>query len=433
MNTTLGLPAINRTRLFTASCFALITTAFAFAIRAGIMNDLAKGFGLSDSELGWIQFMGIFGFPIATLVGGPLYNSLGPRRLGFIAFFCHLLGITFSILSSSFWPLFISTFFISFANGIVEAAYNPLIASMYDTNKTTMINRFHVWFPGGIAIGALLGLGMANAGLPWQAKIAVMYLPTLVYGFLFFGQRFPETSATMSRSNSENFRAILTSPLYWFMLVCMAMTATTELGTQSWVERILGKSGTEPLLILAFITGLMAIGRLFAGPIVHRFNITGVLLGSALVATVGIVLMSTATGGMVWVAAVLFAVGVCYFWPNMISFVAVYLPKTGAFGMSLIGGVGMVGLSVFQPIIGGWLQSSKIEKATAAGYPINPAMTGKELNDAFAAIPKALADRIELEAGQATLDNIAVFPVILIVAFAGLFLYMRNQKRSQAH
>jgi MFS family permease len=401
---------VNRSRLFIASCFALITTAFAFAIRAGIMNDLANGFGLSDRELGWIQFMGIFGFPIATLVGGPLYNSLGPKRLGFIAFFGHLVGITFSLLSSSFWPLFISTFFISFANGMVEAAYNPLIASMYDDNKTTMINRFHVWFPGGIAIGALLSFVMAGAGLPWQMKLAVMYVPTLIYGFLFLGQKFPETSATMSRSNAENFRAILSSPIYWFMLVCMALTATTELGTQSWVERILGKSGAEPLLILAFITGLMAIGRLFAGPIVHRLNITGVLLASAVISTIAIVLMSTATGGMVWVAAVLFAVGVCYFWPNMISFVAVYLPKTGAFGMSLIGGVGMVGLSIFQPIIGGWLAT---EKTAAAARGLSP-------------------DEVELVAGQATLGNIAVFPAILIAAFAGLFFYMRNRKAAHA-
>jgi len=400
---------IDRSRLFLASCFALITTAFAFAIRAGIMNNLALDFGLSDTQLGWIQFMGIFGFPIATLIGGPLYNSLGPRKLGFIAFFSHLAGITFSILSSSFWPLFISTFFISFGNGLVEAAFNPLVASLYDTNRTTMLNRFHVWFPGGIAIGALLTFFMAGADLPWQLKISVMYVPTLIYGFLFYGQRFPENSTHINSSNATNLKAIFSSPLYWFMLVCMTLTATTELGTQSWVERILGRSGVEPLLILAFVTGLMALGRLFAGPVVHRLNITGVLLGSAVISTLAIVLMSSATGSMVWVAAVLFAIGVCYFWPNMIAFVAEYMPKTGAFGMSLIGGVGMMGLSIFQPIIGGWLEKEKIA-ATSRGLS---------------------ADQVELAAGQATLSNIAIFPAILIVAFGVLFFIMRNRKPGQ--
>lgn len=397
--------SINRNRLFIGSCFALITTAFAFSLRAGIMNNLASDFHLTDTQLGWIAFMGTFGFPIATLVGGPLYNSLGPKNLGYIAFFSHIIGITFSILSTSFLPLFISTFLVSFGNGMVEAAFNPMIASMYDNNKTNMLNRFHTWFPGGLAIGALIAFGMTQINSPWQLKLAVMYIPTIIYGFLFFGQKFPQASASMSRSNAENLKAMFSSPIFLFMLVCMAMTATTELGTQGWVERILGKSGAEPLLILAFITGLMAVGRFFAGPIVHKLNITGVLLASAIVSTIAVYMMSQATGPMVYVSAVLFAVGVCYFWPNMIAFVAEYQPKTGAFGMSLIGGVGMVGLSIFNPIIGGWIDSNRT-KALANG------LTG---------------DAAELAAGQATLANIAILPALLVVAFTVLYFVMRKR------
>ena len=141
------------------------------------------------------------------------------------------------------------------------------------------------------------------------------------------------------------------------MLFCMVLTATTELGTQSWVERILGNTGAQPLLILFLVTGLMAVGRYFAGPIIHRLNIPGVLWISSIIALIAIYMLSTATGNMVYVAAIMFAIGVCYFWPNMISFVAVYLPKTGALGMSLIGGVGMVGLSICQPSLAdGWIR-----------------------------------------------------------------------------
>lgn len=398
---------VNKNRLFLASCFALITTAFAFGIRAGIMNDLASDFQLSDTELGWINFMGLFGFPIATLVGGPLYNTLGPKKLGWVAFFSHLAGITFSILSTSFLPLFFSTFFISFANGMVEAAYNPMIANMYDEkDKATMLNKFHVWFPGGIAIGSLISTLLTSSGFGWQIKLSVMFIPTLVYGFLFYGQTFPDHRVEGGGSTSDNLKAILTSPLYWLMLVCMIMTATTELGTQSWVERILGSAGAQPLLVLALVTGLMAVGRYFAGGLIHRLNITGVLLSSSIIATIALVLMSQATGGMVYVAAILFAVGVCYFWPNMISFVAVYLPKTGALGMSLIGGVGMVGVSIFQPVIGRWLDAEKT-KASAAG------LTG---------------DAMELAAGQATLSNIAIIPAALTIAFVILFFTMRKKQ-----
>ncbi|MEQ8583809.1 MAG: MFS transporter [Marinoscillum sp.] len=397
---------LNRNRLFIASCFALLTTAFAFGIRAGIMNDLVTDMSLTDQQLGWINFMGIFGFPIATLVGGPLYNSLGPKKIGNIAFLCHFIGITFSILSNSFYTLFFSTFFISFANGMVEAAYNPLIASMYTSNRATMLNRFHVWFPGGIAIGSLIALSLGLLGGSWQVKIAVMYVPAFTYFLLFRGQSFPEAPKETTMSTAENLKAIMSSPIYWLMLVCMALTATTELGTQSWVERILANSGAQPLLVLALVTVLMAVGRMFAGPLIHRLNITGVLLGSAIISALAIFMMSMATGPMVYVAAVLFAIGVCYFWPNMISFVADYLPKTGALGMSLIGGVGMLGLSIFQPIIGGWIEGHRAVKSAEG-------LTGEAL---------------ELAAGQATLANIAIIPTLLIGVFLFLFFYVRKNK-----
>ncbi len=395
---------INKNRLFIASCFALLTTAFAFGIRAGIMNDLVSDMRLDDSQLGWINFMGIFGFPIATLIGGPLYNSLGPKRIGNIAFAAHILGITFSILSGSFYTLFFSTFFISFGNGMVEAAYNPMIAAMYTENRATMLNRFHVWFPGGIAIGSILALSIGGFGGGWHMKIAIMYIPALIYFFLFRGQKFPEAPKETTVSTGDNLKAIFSSPIYWLMLVCMILTATTELGTQSWVERILQNSGAQPLLVLALVTGLMAIGRMFAGPLIHRLNITGVLLGSAVISSIAIYMMSVATGPMVYVSAILFAIGVCYFWPTMISFVAEYLPKTGALGMSLIGGVGMLGLSVFQPIIGGWIEGHRSAKALEG-------LSG---------------DALELAAGQATLANISILPVILIGIFLVLFFWQRK-------
>jgi MFS family permease len=399
---------INKNRLFIASCFALLTTAFAFGIRAGIMNDLVSDMRLDDSQLGWINFMGIFGFPIATLIGGPLYNSLGPKRIGNIAFAAHILGITFSILSGSFYTLFFSTFFISFGNGMVEAAYNPMIAAMYKENRATMLNRFHVWFPGGIAIGSVLALSIAGIGGGWQVKIAIMYIPALIYFFLFRGQQFPEAPKETTVSTGDNLKAIFSSPIYWLMLVCMILTATTELGTQSWVERILHNSGAQPLLVLALVTGLMAIGRMFAGPLIHRLNITGVLLGSAVISSIAIYMMSIATGPMVYVSAILFAIGVCYFWPTMISFVAEYLPKTGALGMSLIGGVGMLGLSVFQPIIGGWIEGHRSAKALEG-------LSG---------------DALELAAGQATLANISILPVILIGTFLVLFFWQRKAAKA---
>jgi len=397
------MSASNQSRIFTASCVALIVTAMTFAIRAGILTELGEDFGLSDTQLGWINGMAFWGFPVATLVGGLIYNALGPKRMLYVAFAAHLLGLVLTIAAGGFTGLLISTFCIGFANGTVEAACNPLIADIYHDNKTTMLNRFHVWFPGGIVIGALVAAAMGELGIGWQLQIAIMLVPTAIYGWMIFGLEFP-AMANSETSTSTNVRSLFV-PLYVFMLVCMSLTAVTELGTQQWVERILGSSGAHPMLILAMVTGLMAVGRQFAGPVIHRLHPPGVLLGSAVIASVGIYAMSLASGSMVYVAAILFALGVMYFWPTMLGFVSEYLPKTGALGMSLIGGVGMAATGLWQPVIGNWLDDAR-------AVAIDTGLT---------------ADAAELAAGRATLDNLALFPLALILLFGLLIVVMKKQ------
>ena len=395
--------ALNKSTLFNASCIALTVTAMTFAIRAGILSQLGTDFGLTDRELGFVNSMAFWGFPLATIFGGLLYNAIGAKKLLMLAFACHLVGLVMTIFAGGYWGLLISTFLIGFANGSVEAGANPLIADMYHEDKSTMLNKFHVWFPGGIVIGALISAAMTSMGTGWQMQIAVMILPTIIYGYLIFGHEFPK-SENINTSTATNVKSLLT-PLFLFMAFCMTLTATTELGTQQWVEKILGNAGAHPMLILALVTGLMAVGRYFAGPVIHKLNPTGVLLGSAIISTIALVLMSMATGPMVYVAAVLFAVGVCYFWPTMIGFVGEYLPNTGALGMSLIGGAGMFATGMWQPVIGGWLDDERA-----------------------AAINSGLAEgAAELAAGQAVLDNMAVFPAILILLFGALYFYMRKR------
>ena len=393
---------ISKKTLFNASCIALIVTAMTFAIRAGILVELGNDFNLNNTQLGWINSMAFWGFPVATIFGGLLYNYFGPKKLLVFAFIAHLLGLLLTIYASGFTLLLLSSFLIGFANGSVEAACNPLIADMYTSNRTTMLNKFHVWFPGGIVIGALATNFMNTLGLGWQLKIAIMIIPTLIYGFMFFKAIFPK-SENIDTDTSNNIKSLF-SLLFIFIAVCMTLTATTELGTQQWLQPLLEKSGANPMLILAMTTGIMAVGRYFAGPIVHKLNPIGVLFMSAIVSTVAIYFMSIADGTALYGAAILFAFGVCYFWPTMIGFVAEYIPKTGALGMSLVGGMGMFATGIWNPIIGSWIDTNT-KNALESGLS---------------------QDLAEVVAGKATLANMTYFPLILIVFFGILFI---NRKK----
>jgi MFS transporter, putative metabolite:H+ symporter len=400
---------VNKNRLFLASCFALITTAFSFSIRAGILPQLAKDFSLSAEQLGFINSMWFLGFPISMIIGGLVYHTIGPKKIMMTAFVCHALGIFLTLypqLLGGYTGLLVSTFLIGIGNGCTEAACNPMIADMYQGSEMSkMLNRFHMWFPGGIVVGSLISKFMTDADMGWQTQIWFILIPTIIYAYLFWGQAFPKPKTEGVTSIGENLKA-MASPLFIFMFACMALTAITEFGPQQWTGLIMSKSGASPMLILALVTGVMAVARYFGGEIVHRFDQTGVLLGSAVLATIGIYLFSTSTGSMAYVAALFFALGVAYFWPNMVGFIAEKVPLSGALGMSIIGGVGMFSTSIFQPIIGKWIDDAKAIK-TAAG------LTG---------------DEMELAAGQSTLSTMILFPLVLIFAFTFLYFWQKKAK-----
>lgn len=397
---------VNANRLFYASCFALITTAFSFAIAAGILDQLKTELELTASQAGLITSMWFAGFPISMVIGGLIYHKVGGKVIMQFAFFAHAVGIILLIYSGNYMLLLVANLLIGLGNGCTEAACNPMIADAYQGNRmSTMLNRFHMWFPGGIAVGSLISGFMTDFGLTGQNQMWLLMIPTLIYAYLFFGQSWPKAKVEEAATLTGNLRGMLT-PLFIFIAICMALTAISEFGPNQWVGLILSKSGAQPMLILALTAGLMAVARYFGGSMVARFNQTGVLLGSAVLATIGIYLFSTQTGAMAYVAAIIFALGIAYFWPNMIGLVATKVPKSGALGMSIIGAIGMFSSSIFQPIIGGWIDA---DRASAAAE----GLTG---------------DQLELVSGQATLGTMVLFPALLIILFTILYFWMKNRK-----
>ncbi len=382
---------INRRKLFFASCMALVVTSMTFAIRARLETVFGvEGIGLSAKQIGLAFTPAFWGFTLAMMIGGPLVDSLGIKRITQIAFFTHALGIVATLLAGSMWTLFGATLLIGIGNGFVEAALNPMIASLYPDQKTKMLNRFHVWFPGGIVIGSILAyLVMDVGGMSWQVLVGLLFIPLVIYGALFLGQKFPKTERVeMGISQGDMWKSLAT-PLFGFIAFCMLLTAGTELGTNQRIEALLKDVIDKPLLVLAFINGIMALGRAFAGPVAHRLSTSGMLLFSAIFSFIGLWLFTVLDGNMIFLAAGVFAVGITFFWPTMLSFVAENIPQSGALGLSVMGGLGMLSVSIILPLMGYIIDDSS---------------------------------------GVAALKYMSILPAILIALFAGLYVYMRKRE-----
>ena len=386
----------NRRSLFIASCASLLVTSLSFGIRAGILNDLGVEFELNGSELSRIAATAFWGFPVSMIIGGALVDKVGMKNLMRLAYIGHFAGILLTIFAGGFWSLWISTLFIGLANGMVEAVCNPLVASIYPEEKTTKLNQFHLWFPGGIVIGSLVAFSFGKLGLSWQVMMAVMLLPTIWYALQMERMEFPVTERVANKvSDSDMYKALL-NPLYIIITIAMLGTATSELFINQYVDVLLKSVSDNAILILLITSGVMTFGRGIAAPVVERFSTTGMLLFSAVFTTIGLYMMGTMDSSMLFVSAFVFGIGVTYFWPTMIGFVATYLPATGAVGMAVIGAAGMFAVSIYMQFMGGFYDELMVGLS-------------------------------EVEAGRKVIMTTLYIPVVLIAIFAGIHLHIRRK------
>lgn len=354
MVTSATLTGRQKSQLFLGSSVALIATALCFAIRGDVLDAQASEFSLTKLEIGWTASTAFWGFTVAMMLGGPLCDRIGMKPLMAAAFVMHLVGVIGTALAQGFWSLYAATLAIGIANGFVEAAINPLAATLYPDRKVEKLNLLHLWFPGGIVIGGLLAWWMTGMDLGWRWKTLVILLPTLAYGVMLFRLPFPQTEAVAQGVPLREIYREALRPMFLVLFGCMILTAATELGPNQWIPSILSKTtGLPGIALLVWISGIMTAGRAVSEGVFRRVRAVPLMMVSTLMAGAGLYALSFAAGmAEALAASALFAAGVTFLWPTMLGLTAERFPRGGGFLLALMGGVGMLSDSFAVPLIG---------------------------------------------------------------------------------
>ena len=352
----------NPDKLFLLSCMSLITAAWVFGLRASIMKDLGPAFGLTAAEVGGSVGTAFLAFGISIFIGSPLLDILGMGRLLGLASILHIGGILLMIfapnLKDSVPPLVlisVAQSTVGLAHGLVECVINPLAATVYPDNKTHKLNVLHAWWPGGIAIAGILAYITGDVmNIGWQVRFSFALIPAVIYGLMLIGQKFPPTERAASNvSNSEMVKEAF-RPSFLILVFAMLFTASVELGPGQWVDAVLSKTvGFPGILVLVYVSLIMFGFRFFAGALAHKFSPIGLMCVSSLGAGLGLLALSYASGPVMGLlAATIWGFGVCYMWPTMLGISSERFPKSGAFGMGLIGGMGSIVINYGLQLIG---------------------------------------------------------------------------------
>lgn len=164
----------------------------------------------------------------------------------------------------------------------------------------------------------------------------------------------------------------------------------------------------------------MTIGRANARYILKRISVTQLLVLSAVLSFIGLQLLGYAQGYLSFVAAGIFAMGICFFWPTMIGFVSENLPKTGPLGLSLMGGAGLFSTALALPWLG-QIYDSQMLDLIPAGFSL------EQLKMATDGTEMKLWSDLKLQAGAYTLRLASVLPGVLIIVFTMLHFWKRKR------
>jgi len=432
----------NRRRLFIASCAALVANAMAFSICTDIMGDFETAFGLTKARAGEAVSWGAIGGTIILFAGGALLDFVGIARAFWLAFLAHAVGLSLVIFAQDFWSLAVGWLFLAVAGGLVQAVINPLAATLYPEKKTQVFTMLHAWWPGGIMIGGLVAYGLGAAlglsGMPaalrehgWQIKMACGFVPVALYAVLIFGQKFPQTERVKAGvSTGAMFREAL-RPMFLLLVFCMLLTASVELGPNRWVGVFIKDIvGIRGVLMLVYTSGLMFVVRLFGGPVAKRIPSMGMLIGSSVLSGLGLLAVSAATDKLtLFLAATVFGVGVCYFWPTMLAVTAERFPKGGALLLAIQGAAaGLFVAYVTVPGMG-WLHDEhtrqNLPPTVAAKVVVDGRVDQAKVNELSAGEDKAAVEQAHREAASITFRYVAVLAALLVVIFGAMVVFRK--------
>ena len=418
----------SKSKLFLVSVLALTTAGMGFALRSGIAGDLQTHLFDPIDKLRSAEMVGsalgvvFLGFAFTIAIGSPLLDYLGMGRLLGLSSSCFIVGSIIVIFAEKlngsiplFWVVWGGMLVIGVGQGLVETVINPLTATLYPDDKTHKLNVLHAWWPGGIIIGGVLGLLFGILQLGWQAKLGIVILPAAVFGAMLIGTKFPPTERVASGvSARQMFREVL-RPFFLVWFFAMFLTAASELAPGQWVDIALTRTvGMQGIWLLIYVSGMMFVMRHFAGPIAHKLSPVGLLWVSSLLASFGLLLLSTANSPITAIlAATVWGTGVCYMWPTMLASASERFPRGGALLIGLMGTAGTLSIYYVLPQMGMIFDHSKIK--AAGGEEAFKMLTGEQLNSVLAV------------ASQMSFRYVAILPAILLLVFGAIWVYDKSQ------
>jgi MFS family permease len=249
-------------------------------------SHIIARFGAQKTAMGGLILLGV------GAVGGGLSASLG----------------------GGFWAILVCMAVFGFGNGTLDVAMNVSAAAAERVLGRTVMPLFHASFSLGTMLGAILGAGAEQFGVPVGVHVPIIGVLIAIFGIVFSGRLQSEelghavdaAAATETASSWRGRFAIWAMPSTILLGLIVLGMSSAEGSANDWLalamvdgHHVSNAAGTA--IFFVFVTAI-TVARVAGSPLVDRYGRVVMLRASAVSAIIGLLLVILSP--VVWLAVV---------------------------------------------------------------------------------------------------------------------------------
>jgi fucose permease len=344
------------------SCAIFLMLGMFTAAIGPILPEFSANTQSSLTAVGGIITAVFLGALIAQVIGGPIIDRLGYKRIMLVSLFIMSVGIIGMTLTHVLWLVLLTTFLAGLGHGSIDICINVLISKVYADRKVSALNLLNFFF----GLGAFIGPSIVSLTLKTMDNGMVVLWLTAAVLFLSlpFAARMKDTSLRGTDAGQPgSSMSVYRSGLLWMLGFMLLLYVGVENGVGGWVTTYLHL--TTPLsvetaaLVSSGFWGAFTVGRFIGAMAGTRLGSRRLLAMTLCLSTAAGLLFALSSGNQTLsiVAIVLMGLGFGPVYPTTMAVVTTHYQNSPGIAVSLGAAMGSFG-GMAVPFIQGFLMEN---------------------------------------------------------------------------
>ncbi|WP_278281309.1 MFS transporter [Tepidibacter mesophilus] len=252
----------------------MLIIGFCESMKGVFVSQFKQIFEISDSSIGFMFSISVFGYIISTYAGGILCSRFGQKKI--LIFSTMIIGVSYLIMSiaPTFTILLISVFITNIGTGLQAISVNSISPILFVTYGTILINLTHFFYGFGVSISQKFSGYMILKNYTFRDIFFINSGLMLVSILFIIFIKFPRVEPITIQLNIYK---TLKNKLVLLFIFAQGLYVFSEIGFLNWFVNFAQTSYDftidKATHYSAIFFLVFTLGRLTGGFVVHRLGI----------------------------------------------------------------------------------------------------------------------------------------------------------------